>query len=533
MKKIISVGLLLYLVLVGIPIGAQESTTSFPTTGWQTSTPEEQGMNSSELAAYYTTWSQEAFNLDDLLVIRHGKIVAEAYGPLSDENTLHQMYSATKSIMGTLIGVLIQDGLLESVDVPIVDLFPDRTIANLDERKAAITVADLMEMASGLQSNDMVAKQLDLPATSELMEKSDDWVQFALDLPIAADPGTQWNYSNTAPMILSGLVTELTGKSAAEYAEEKLFTPLGISNYRWDSNADGLNTGASGLYLTPRDMAKIGYLFLHNGEWDGQQIIPSDYAQAAIGNRINTPWDGTNYGYFWWRIEDINFSFALGHAGQYIMIMPDKDLIVVANGVMIEEVRVPLNGYPMFYASAFLTTADEALAANEEGVAALQTVIDQIRNPAAQAVPDLPPLAAQISNKPYFLIDPRLFTPGKFISRFTDLLGTTSALQVQSVSFTFDDSDQATFNVTFTDQQVLAIPVGLDHLYRVSEGRLGVIGARGEWIGDDLFRIYLRNAPDALVYRIDFNFIPQAASITSLDYGSSEIRGTAAYSPPQ
>jgi CubicO group peptidase (beta-lactamase class C family) len=532
MKKIISVGLLV-VVLSGIPIMAQDTAADWPTTGWNVSTPEEQGMSSSELAAYYTTWSQEQFNLDSLLVIRHGNIVAEAYGPISDENMTHQMYSATKSVIGALVGILIQDGLLESVDVPIVDLFPDRTIANLDERKAAITVADMLAMAPGLESNDLTAALLEQPATSALMEQTDDWVQFALDLPMVADPGTQWNYSNIAPMILSGLVTELTGKPAAEYAEEKLFAPLGISNYRWWINADGLNTGAAGLYLTPRDMAKIGYLFLRNGEWDGQQIIPADYAQAAIGNQINTPWDGTNYGYYWWRIEDINFSFALGFGGQYIMVMPDKDLIVVANGVMIEDVRVPLNGYPMFFASAFLTTAEQALAADEAGLAALQTAIDQISNPAAQPVPDQPALATEISDKPYFLINTRLFVPGRFIGRMTDILGTTSSLEVLSVSFTFDESDQALFNIVFTDQQTMAIPVGLDHLYRISEGRLGVIGARGEWLGDDLFRIYLRSAHEGLVYRIDFTFMPQAASIVTLDYGSSEVRATAAYSPPQ
>lgn len=514
-------------------IVAQEEMADWPTTGWQTSTPEEQGMSSAALATYYATWSQEPFNLESLLVIRHGRIVAEAYGSLSDETMIHQMYSATKSVTGALIGILIQDGLLESVDVPIVELFPERTIANMDDRKAAVTVADLLEMASGLQSNDLVAAQLEVPATSALMEESEDWLQFALDLSMEADPGTQWNYSNTSPMILSGLITELTGKSAAEYAQEKLFEPLGITSYRWISSPAGLTTGATGLYLTSRDMAKIGYLYLRDGEWDGQQILPAEYAQASLGNRINTPWTGTNYGFLWWRIEDINFSFALGHGGQYIMLMPDKDLIVVATGVMVEDLRVPLNGYPMFYSSAFLATMDEALPADAAGEAALQTVIEQIHQPLAAEVAELPAMAAEISGKPYMLFTPRLFVQGPFIQRFTDILGTTDSLNVQSVSFDFTESDQAVMNVVFMDQERLAIPVGLDHLYRVSEGRLGVVGARGEWLGDDLFRVYLKLPVDTLLYRIDFNFIPQAATILTLDYGSLQIRAIPAYSPPQ
>lgn len=538
--KVLSLALLAFLLAVIVPAAGSQDAVVWPTGGWPTSTPEAQGLSSAELAGYVSTWLQPQFNMDSLLVIRNGYLVAEAYTPLNGPENRHRLYSASKTITSALIGVLLQEGLLKSLDTPVLELFPDREVANVDARKQAMTVRDLLMMAGGLDINDMQAGQLEVPATSSLMEQSEDWVQFALDLPMAAEPGAQWYYSNPGVHILSGIISELTGKSALDYAAEKLFGPLGITDYYWPSSPTGVSIGYAELELTPRDMAKIGYLYLNDGQWDDQQIIPADYARASLGRQINTPFEpNTVYGYLWWRLNRENFSFALGHGGQVIMVLPDKDLVVVTTGGMTEDVRVPLNGYGMFFNTVALAAADEALPANPEAVAQLEAVIAGIQQPEAAAVPPLPALAARISGRPFYLFNPRLFVPGNFHSRFFDYEGLTHSLYTQTLALKFDSSAEALMTVGFTDNTTWAIPVGLDGVYRPSEGRLGKVGAKGEWVTDDLFRIYMKEVGKGWLHIFDINFVPGATPqaqgafhLISFEYQSGEARGITGFMMP-
>ena len=511
--KVLSLALLALLLLLIVPAASSQDAVVWPTDGWPTSTPEAQGLNSAELARYVSTWLQPQFNMDSLLVIRNGYLVAEAYTPLNGPENRHRTYSASKSVTGALIGVLLQEGLLQSLDTPVLSLFPEREVANVDARKETITVRHLLMMAGGLDINDMQAAQLGVPDTTSLMEQSADWVQFALDLPMAAEPGSQWYYSNPGVHILSGIITQLTGKSALDYAAEKLFTPLGITDYYWPSSPAGVSIGYAELELTPRDMAKIGYLYLNDGQWDGRQIIPADYARASLGRQINTPFGDPNtvYGYLWWRLDAQNFSFALGHGGQYIIVLPDKDLVVVTTGGMTEDLRVMLNGYGMFFNTVALAAAEAALPANPEAVAQLEAAIAGVQQPEAAAVPTLPPLAARISGRPFYLFNPRLFVPGDFAKRFFDYEGLTQSLYVQTLALKFDSSAEALMTVGFTDNTTWAIPVGLDGLYRPAEGRLGKVGAKGEWVADDLFHVYMKDVGKGWLHIFDINYVPGAA----------------------
>lgn len=530
MKKLGLIVIALMFVTMGVlPGSAQVETTYFPTEGWLTSTPEAQGIDSAELAAYFDTWSQEAFNLDSLLVVRNGYIVAEAYAPPNQPTIKHNLFSASKSITSTLIGVLLQEGLLATIDTPILDIFTDRTIENVDARKEALTVRDLLTMGSGLECNDMEADQLGIPPTTGVMETTSDWLQFALDLPMAREPGEQWYYCNAGVHILSGIITEKTGMSALDYAAERLFQPLGITDYSWTDSPTGVSLGYSDLHITSRDMAKIGYLYLNQGQWADKQIIPADYAVDSLGSQINTPWDGTPYGYLWWRIDGINLSFALGHGGQYILVLPDKNLVVVATGGMTESIRVPTNGYPMFFASAGLPTAADPLPENPTAFSQLESTIEAIQNPAPLPVASLPTLAAQISGQSYFLLNPRLFISSDFFARFVNY-HIVETLDVQTLSLAFDDSDEAVLTLTFADGEGWTIPVGLDGLYRVSEGRLGNVGAKGEWLGDTTFRLYIKHVGTAFLHRFDLDFIPGALNIISYEYtsgGAIAVQGVA------
>lgn len=529
-KYLLPLLLMLWVILTAVPTQAGSTPEYWPTKDWLLSTPEKQGMKSEELATYFSTWSQRQFHLDSLVVIRNGYLVAEAYAPLSAPETPHNVYSVTKSVTGALIGILLRDGLLKSLDTPVLSLFPKRTVKNIDARKQAMTVRDLLRMAGGLESNEMEAAQLGVPDTSEVMEQSKDWVQFALDLPMAYEPGSTWYYSNVSAHLLSGIITELTGKSASDYAAEKLFRPLGITNFRWNNSPTGVSFGASELYLCPRDMAKIGYLYLNGGLWDGQQIIPKDYVTTAVSNQMKTPWDDTTYGYLWWRIESINLSFALGYGGQYIMLLPNSNMIVVATGGMTEDLRTMLNGFPMFFATAGLSVSDKPLPENTAGTNQLKNTIDMIHEPATIAAQPLPTLASEISAKPYFLFKPNLFFSSSFVKRFLAANNLTDAMKVQTLTMTFDKNDEAKLDLGFVDGGTWSLPVGLDDKFRISEGRLGTVGVKGEWFSDDLFRLSIKLGGTAIEYRLDLNFIPGALNITSFEYtsgGSTAILGIA------
>lgn len=504
-------------LMIVLPVSGQDR--AWPTDGWPTSTPEAQGMKSEELAAFFEQWSQDHFNLDSLIVVRHGHIVAEAYTPLNSSDLKHDMYSATKSVTGALVGVMLKEGLLEGLDTPVLKLFPDRTVQNVDERKEALTVRDLLTMGAGMECSDMEAGFL-VRGTGDLMEEAEDDLQFALDLPMAAAPGDVWNYCGAFTQILSGIITEKTGMTALDYAVEKLFEPLGITDYSWSDSQTGLSLGYSGMYLAPRDMAKFGYLYLNQGQWDGEQIIPAEYAAASLSAQINTPWESTTYGYLWWRFEPINVSFALGYGGQYILLVPNSDLVIVLTGGVTENIRPALNAFPMFFAAAGISVSDTALPENPEGVNQLEQVIAAIGSPVTQPVPPLPELAAQISGKSYWLANPRLFISSKSDERFMNYLGLTASLDVQTLALKFDDSAEAALTLNFTNGETWVLPLGLDGRYRESDGLFGTVGAKAEWLGDSTFRVYLKHIGETFLHRFDFNFIPGALDIISYEIAS-------------
>jgi CubicO group peptidase (beta-lactamase class C family) len=293
----------------------------WPTSGWRTSTPEDQGMDSSRLIAMLDSVRAQHLDLHSLLVIRHGYIVSETYFASYGQDDLHQLYSCTKSFIATLVGIAFDRGDLTRLDQPVLDFFPGRSFANLDDRKRAITLEDLLTMRSGLVWQD------DDP-TIGAMVRSPDWVQYVLDLPMAQAPGSQFNYCTGCTHVLSAVLQQATGLSARDYAGPNLFEPLGIANLRWDTDRAGMPIGGFGLQLTPRDMAKLGYLYLHNGSWDGRQIVPAAWVGTATQKHTAT--DGElGYGYQWWTYPSYGAYTALGLYGQTIFVIPQADLIVV------------------------------------------------------------------------------------------------------------------------------------------------------------------------------------------------------------
>jgi CubicO group peptidase (beta-lactamase class C family) len=336
---------------------------------WPVSTPASEGVDESALAALDTELAAGAHgNVDGLLVIRRGKVIFDKRytrdyvalnpapealpGPYnyhdpswhpwySGNPRLHTLQSVSKSVLAVLFGVALQQGLLPGLDTPALALLPHRTIADPDGRKAAITLADLVTMRSGFSWNEDDYDYTDMSNDAAVMEASDDWVGYVLDKPMAADAGSEFVYNSGVTMVLAEILETLTGRKIAEYAEAELFRPLGITGYYWKHTPAGLADAAGGLYLAPADVAKITRLYLDGGEWDGRQIVPANWVRDSLVPATVSTYPGhevfahAGYGYQWWVYTDYLGQTAWGgsgYGGQYPVVVPGLDLIIVFTG---------------------------------------------------------------------------------------------------------------------------------------------------------------------------------------------------------
>jgi CubicO group peptidase (beta-lactamase class C family) len=293
----------------------------WPTQGWRTTTPEEQGMDSGQLTQMLVEVEQKDLDLHSLLVIRHGAIVSETYFGAYHADTPHVLYSVTKSFIATLVGIAIDRGLIDTVDHPVLDYFPDIAIKEPNPLRETMKLEHLLTMTTGL------AWQDEDPIFGE-MYRSQDWVAYVLNTPMLEKPGSRFNYCSGCSHVLSAIVQQTTGTNTRDFAQEALFGPLGITSYRWEVDSKGIPIGGWGLELTPRDMAKLGYLYLHQGEWDGQQIVSTQWIEKATQKHIDTD-DDLDYGYQWWINPRLGAYMALGLYGQTVFVVPGSDLIVV------------------------------------------------------------------------------------------------------------------------------------------------------------------------------------------------------------
>jgi CubicO group peptidase (beta-lactamase class C family) len=314
----------------------------WPTAGWRVALPQTQGMDPKKLQQMFAVIEDRTLALHSLVIVRNGYIVAEVYYPPYEQNTRHELYSCTKSFISALVGIVIADEALAGVDEPVLVCFPDYDFANTDARKSAMTIEHLLTMTSGLDwpEGDPIYRQL---------WGSRDWVQFVLDRPMATEPGGRFNYNSGCSHVLSAIIADRSGMRTQQFAQERLFAPLGITNVNWSVDSKGLAIGGWGLQITPRDMAKFGYLYLNEGHWDGQQIVPATWVRTSTTPHVET--EGTfDYGYQWWTYPKWGAYAAKGRYGQNIFVIPEHNLVVVFTAEMdndqplialIEEFIVP------------------------------------------------------------------------------------------------------------------------------------------------------------------------------------------------
>lgn len=445
----------------------------WPTKGWLTSTPEEQGMDSSALARLVGYGASHSF--DSLLVVRHGRIVTEAYYAPYTADIPHEIYSSTKAVTGTLLGMVYKDGLLDRLDHPVLDFFTDRRIADVDDRKKAITVQSLLDMTSGLDwdqgfEGGKQQSMLDL-------YRSSNWIQFILDRPMAHPPGEVFNYNNGNPDLVSAVITRLTGKLEEDYAREKLFDPLGIVDWHWDRDPQGLTIGDGMLYLLPRDMAKLGYLYLHHGEWDERQLLPAGWADVlnhAIVNMHASYDPQQSYSNFFWVFPDKRVYMMNGKNGQLIVVFPDLDTVVVTNARKQVRFRVLID------AVSGAVKSQSALPPNPDAGKQLADAVKDAAIEKPAAVGPASEIASAISGKTYKFPDDDVGLK----SFMLDLTGPHPHFDVE-ISLLYPAGSSVKYSQ----------PIGLDGFYRKGTTKLSdpgighVTEARGTWLNGQTFVI--------------------------------------------
>ena len=399
---------------------------------------------------------------------------------------LHDVASVTKSVTTTLIGIAAGEGLLD-LDAPMLSFFPDKPVAHRDERKERVTVRQLMGNVSGLACIGAPEE-----VTLAEMQASSDFLQFALDLPMAHEPGTHFDYCSPGMHILSAIVQKATGLTAAAYAEEKLFGPLGIGDAVWEADPQGISRGWGDLHLTPDDMVLLGLLWLEGGVWDGRQLIPADWLRQATTEAVPTLYEHEDYGAGFWvapKDEPIAYYYATGRGGQRILVAPPLDLVVVTTGGGFDpgDIIDPVVGT--------LRDPGGPLPADASGEARLAAAIAAAAQPpVAGAVPDLPTMAATISGRTY------RFPPNPY--------------GVVSFRAEFPGGDEAVMTLA-TIGEATPRPVGLDGIYRWSAGAYGIrTGDLAQWRGDDTLVIDHNSIGDIRAYTITARFSDETVELT-------------------
>jgi len=325
MKKFLSILLCAVMLAVPLALTAQAETIwpgqTFETAkkpGWVHPLP-------MRAQYFYRSMVSGGFWTDSFLIMHEGKIVYESYKPGQNAEKPHAMNSVTKSVVSALVGIAIKDGYIGSVQDKVMDYYPEAVIAPGQESKRNMTIEHLLTMTAGLPGDVMENCFTCLDA--------EDAGLAAFETPQVSAPGEQFIYSSGASMqCLVGIVERATGKNLFAYAQEKLFGPLGMTSVAWLAAADGSSTGGFGISMTSRDMLRFGYLYLNDGMWDGQRILPEGWVEQSKPKEA----ENKAYGYLFWgsKIDKkLGASYAArGMYGQVICVYPEKDLVVVRTG---------------------------------------------------------------------------------------------------------------------------------------------------------------------------------------------------------
>lgn len=303
--------------------------------GWKTNHLKSQKVDTARIYQLFNQIQNGKNKIHSVLWIQNDQIIIEEYfnGYLADQQ--QDLRSATKSIRSILIGIAIDKGFIDNINDPVFKyLKPQTPNKNLDKRKEKITIKDLLTMSSGLDCNDWDKTS---KGQEDKVYRKKDWIQYTLDLPMVNEPGTVSNYCSMGVVLIAEIINRASGMPIDKFAQQYLFNPLEINNVSWGhtSNKEVISSGKR-LFMTPRDMAKIGKLILHKGKWNEKQVVSQKWVEESTTPK--TKITGIDYGYLWWNIpfmvhqKRMVTKVATGNGGQYIIILPELDAVAVFTG---------------------------------------------------------------------------------------------------------------------------------------------------------------------------------------------------------
>ncbi len=326
--------------------------------GWNTATPDAQGMNGARLQGHFDTLNRVGSGgMDGIVIVRNDRLVAEAYFNGYARDTQHDMRSVTKSFTASLTGIAIQQGLITLDDTLAQHVKRFEQFDNVDDRKRSIRIANVLNMQTGLDCEDGRDSS---PGNETHMYRQDDWIKYLLSVPMQADPGTMASYCSGAVTVLGDIIAERSGRRLDEFAVDYLLNPLDMSSVRWLRSPLGVTNASSAIQLRPRDAAKFGSLFLNGGRWNGVQVVPEDWVERSE-QRVTAIW-GESYGWLWWKssfhVRGLaqRGMYASGNGGNLILVVPSERLVVVITASNYNRASPSMN----FFRDSILPTIQDA-----------------------------------------------------------------------------------------------------------------------------------------------------------------------------
>jgi CubicO group peptidase (beta-lactamase class C family) len=471
---------------------AEKASFSFPRTA-----PEAQGLSSADILTFVDDADQKLDALHSLMIVRHGKVVAEGWwGPYA-ANEPHMLFSLSKSFTSTGIGLAIAEGKL-TVDDPIVKFFPDEAPAEPSANLKAMRVRDLLTMSTGHHDEDV----RDFPFQSD-----DSVVKAFLARPVSHKPGTFFFYNTPASYMLSAIVQKVSGQPLVDYLKPRLFEPLGIDSPVWDASKQGVSLGGFGLNVRTEDIARFGQLYLQKGEWQGKQLIPASWVETATARQMSNGSSPTSdweqgYGYQFWRSRH-GFRGDGAH-GQFCLILPQYDAVIaITSGT--RDMASVMNLVWQRLVPAFKTSALPAdAAANAKLTARLKGLTLKTQSGTAS----LSPAVKALVGKTYTF--------------------STNAQSVESIALSSADASGAvsmTVRIAGTDQQIAAGPGAWRKGTLTIRGVSDPIAASGAWTAADTYTLKVARyrTPFMATYRMKFGDDQLAVEIEQ-NVGAADAR---------
>jgi len=448
--------------------------------GWEISLPEEQGIDSAPLAEMLEKINTENLKVRSVIIARNGKLVLEAYVHPYNRNTAHDVKSVSKSIISALTGIAVEKKILQSIDQKVYEFLPEY-FSDEEPQKKNISLRHLLMMASGLDLDE------NGPKMREIMSQ-ENWLEETYSRPLISSPGMKFTYSTLLSHTLSAVLTKAAGISTFEFGNAHLFEKLGMKQIYWDKDKFGICLGGDKLWMRPIDMAKFGQLYLNNGEWNGEQVIPEKWIKESLKNYYtdfdHDGFDG--YGYMWWHLKDMGIH-ARGMGGQIISLYPEKNMTVVFTGGH--------NGHWYQLTKDLILPAvkgNKLLPENKTDNKRLEKIIKELESPDPLEPRPLPETAKRIAGQKYILKE--------------------NGLEFSDITLNFDGSDSCSLEIGY-NQKILNLAAGLDNVYRVtSNAGWGMkaegnsLALKGKWSEEKKFLVDFHEVGEPFYFDIDFSF---------------------------